>query len=69
MQIEASGRTWRAYFQDMPHPCFVKDTAIYVQKHNPFMYFDSIRLNAVRCNRSVVPFPQLETGPGCRELG
>jgi len=60
-QIEASGRTWRAYFQDMPHPCFVKDTAIYVQKHNPFMYFDSIRLNAVRCNRSVVPFPQLET--------
>lgn len=60
-QIEASGRTWRAYFQDMPHTCFVKDTAIYVQKHNPFMYFDSIRLNPVRCNRSVVPFPQLET--------
>ncbi|MGD0752367.1 MAG: alkaline phosphatase family protein [Anaerolineales bacterium] len=60
-QIEASGRTWRAYFQDMPHPCSVMDTAIYVQKHNPFMYFDSIRLDANRCNRSVVPFPQLET--------
>ncbi len=60
-QVEASGRTWRAYFQDMPHPCFVKDTAIYVQKHNPFMYFDSIRLDATRCDRSVVPFPQLET--------
>lgn len=59
-QIEASGRTWRAYFQDMPQPCFVSDTAIYVQKHNPFMYFDSIRLDATRCNRSVVPFPQLE---------
>jgi phosphatidylinositol-3-phosphatase len=59
-QIEASGRTWRGYFQDMPHPCFVMDTAIYVQKHNPFMYFDSIRLDAARCNRSVVPFPQLE---------
>lgn len=60
-QIEASGRTWRAYFQDMPHPCFVMDTAIYVQKHNPFMYFDSIRLDPTRCNRSVVPFGQLQT--------
>jgi phosphatidylinositol-3-phosphatase len=59
-QIEASGRTWRAYFQDMPHPCFVQDTAIYVQKHNPFMYFDSIRLDPSRCDQSVVPFPQLE---------
>jgi len=59
-QIEASGRTWRAYFQDMPHPCFVADTAIYVQKHNPFMYFDSIRLDAARCNNSVMPFPQLQ---------
>jgi phosphatidylinositol-3-phosphatase len=59
-QVEVSGRTWRGYFQDMPHSCFVQDTAIYVQKHNPFMYFDSIRLDATRCNRSVVPFPQLE---------
>jgi phospholipase C len=59
-QIEATGRTWRAYFQDMPHPCFVADTAIYVQKHNPFMYFDSIRLDAARCDRSVMPFSQLE---------
>jgi len=59
-QIEAIGRTWRAYFQDMPHPCFVADTAIYVQKHNPFMYFDSIRLDAARCNNSVMPFPQLQ---------
>jgi hypothetical protein len=59
-QIEANGRTWRAYFQDMPRPCFVGDTAIYVQKHNPFMYFDSIRLDATRCNRSIVPFSQLD---------
>ncbi len=60
-QIEASGRTWKAYFQDMPSPCFTGDTATYVQKHNPFMYFDSIRLDEARCNRSIVPFPQLET--------
>jgi len=60
-QIESSGRSWKAYFQDMPRSCFVSDTATYVQKHNPFMYFDSIRLNPTRCDRSVVPFPQLET--------
>ncbi|MGB8214129.1 MAG: alkaline phosphatase family protein [Anaerolineales bacterium] len=60
-QIEASGRTWKAYFQDMPRPCFVGDTAIYVQKHDPFMYFDSIRLDAARCDRSVVPLGQLDS--------
>jgi hypothetical protein len=60
-QIEASGRTWRAYFQDMPRTCYVGDTLTYVQKHNPFIYFDSIRQNAVRCNQSIVPFGQLDT--------
>jgi phospholipase C len=60
-QIEASGRTWRAYFQDMPNPCFVSDTAIYVQKHNPFMYFDDIRLDSARCDQSIVPLSQLDT--------
>ena len=59
-QIEASGHTWRAYFQDMPRPCYVGDTATYVQKHNPFIYFDDIRQNAIRCDRSIVPLGQLE---------
>jgi phospholipase C len=60
-QIEASGRTWKAYFQDMPHPCYIGDTLTYVQKHNPFIYFNDIRQNAIRCNRSIVPLGQLET--------
>lgn len=58
--IEASGRTWKAYMEDMPEPCYVGDTDTYVQKHNPFMYFDPIRLNQDRCTRSVVPFTQLD---------
>jgi acid phosphatase len=60
-QIEASGRTWKGYFEDMPEACFVGDTntSTYMQKHDPFMYFDSIRLNADRCKRSVVPLTQL----------
>ena len=60
-QIESSGRTWRAYLEDMPRPCYIGDTATYVQKHDPFIYFDPIRLDPARCERSIVPLSQLET--------
>jgi phospholipase C len=59
--IEASGRTWKTYQEDMPSPCFLGDTHVYVQKHNPFVYFDAIRLDAARCERSVVPLTALQT--------
>ena len=58
--IEESGRTWKTYQDDMPEPCYVGDTIRYVQKHNPFIYFDPIRLNQVRCKRSIVPLTQLD---------
>jgi phosphatidylinositol-3-phosphatase len=57
--IEASGRTWKTYQEDMPEPCFIGSTHLYAQKHNPFVYFDPIRLDAERCTRSVVPLTQL----------
>lgn len=59
--IEASDRTWKTYQEDMPEPCYLGDTHLYVQKHNPFIYFDPIRLDAARCERSVVPLTQLQT--------
>jgi phospholipase C len=58
--IEQSGRTWKTYQDDMPDPCFVGSTPRYLQEHNPFVYFDSIRLDAKRCQRSVVPLTQLD---------
>jgi phosphatidylinositol-3-phosphatase len=58
--IEQSGRTWKNYQQSMPKPCYVGDTATYVQKHNPFIYFDPIRLDTLRCEQSVVPLDQLD---------
>jgi phospholipase C len=58
--IEQSGRTWKTYQDDMPDPCFVGSTLRYVQKHNPFIYFDPIRLDVERCERSVVPLAQLD---------
>lgn len=59
--IEASGRTWKTYQEDMPEPCYIGSTHLYAQKHNPFVYFDPIRLNPERCQRSVVPLTALQT--------
>ena len=57
--IEESGRTWKTYQEDMPEACFVGDQGLYVQKHNPFVYFDGVRLDQKRCEQSVVPLTQL----------
>jgi phospholipase C len=59
--IEQSGRTWKTYQEDMPEPCFLGNKGKYVQKHNPFVYFDPIRLDQARCERSVVPLTALQT--------
>ncbi len=58
--IEASGLTWKTYQEHMPAPCHKQDTLRYFQKHNPFIYFDNIRLDQARCERSVVPLTALE---------
>jgi phospholipase C len=57
--IEQSGRTWKTYQEDMPRPCFFGTFGAYAQNHNPFNYFDSIRLDAARCERTIRPFTDL----------
>ena len=58
--IEASGRTWKTYQEDMPSPCFSgTESGNYAIKHNPFIYFMAIRLDAKRCAQSIVPLTQL----------
>ncbi|MCX6050404.1 MAG: hypothetical protein NT075_35360 [Chloroflexi bacterium] len=38
-QLETAGRSWKAYMEGMPKPCFVGDAGpLYRQKHNPFIY-------------------------------
>jgi hypothetical protein len=66
--IEASGRTWKTYQEDMPAPCFIGSTNLYAQKHNPFVYFNPIRLNPERCTRSVVPLTQLQADIAANSL-
>ncbi len=58
--IETAGLTWRTYQEHMPAPCHKQDTLRYFQKHNPFIYFDNIRLDQARCESSVVPLTALE---------
>jgi len=57
--LEAAGKTWRAYQESMPSNCFVGDSYPYVQKHDPFIYFNDIRNNAIRCGSDIVPYSQL----------
>lgn len=57
--IEQSGRQWKTYQESMPEPCFIGSRGDYVQKHNPFIYFDSIRQDTERCRARVVPFEAL----------
>jgi phospholipase C len=59
-QLEASGISWKGYFESMPSPCFVGDSpdGLYAQKHNPFIYFDSVRIDPARCNK-IVPLDRL----------
>jgi acid phosphatase len=56
-RITASGRTWKAYQESMPAPCFVGDSYPYAQKHNPFVYFNGIRTSS-ECNKDV-PYSSL----------
>ena len=58
-QVESSGRSWKAYMEDMPTPCYMGASAgNYAMKHNPFLYYTDIRNNAARCAAHVVPFTQ-----------
>jgi phosphatidylinositol-3-phosphatase len=58
--IEESGRTWKTYQEEMPEACFHGDEGQYFQKHNPFVYFDPIRLDRIRCEQNVLPLTALE---------
>jgi hypothetical protein len=58
-QVETSGRSWKAYMEDMPAPCYLgTSSGNYAMKHDPFVYYTDIRNNAARCAAHVVPFTQ-----------
>jgi hypothetical protein len=57
-QLDAHGIAWKAYMEDLPHPCYRGPGAgDYAKKHDPFMYYRQIAGSAA-C-RNVVPLSQL----------
>ena len=58
--LEASGKTWKTYQENMPSPCFSGAADNYAKRHNPFLYFEPIFQDQQRCQQHVVPFDQLD---------
>ena len=57
--LEAAGKTWKTYAEDLPYPGFTGGSAgRYAKKHDPFLYFRDVVSSPAR-RRRVVPFPQL----------
>jgi hypothetical protein len=58
-QLERPRISWKAYMEDLPHPCFMGASAGgYARKHDPFAYYTRITSDPARCGR-IVPLRQL----------
>jgi acid phosphatase len=55
-RIEASGLRWKSYQESMGSPCRLTSSGSYAPKHNPVVYFESVRLNPARCAAHVVDY-------------
>jgi len=59
--LEDRGRSWKAYAEGLPAAGFLGSFyGRYAMKHNPFVYFEAIRKDPARLNRSVVPLTELD---------
>jgi hypothetical protein len=60
-QLAAAHLSWRAYMENLPHPCFTGASAgEYAKKHDPFVYYRGLVRRRVDCER-VVPLNQLSS--------
>jgi phosphatidylinositol-3-phosphatase len=60
-QLAASGRTWKGYNEDIPAPCsMAASNGEYMRKHNPFVFFDSLRESG-QCQANDVGLDALST--------
>jgi phosphatidylinositol-3-phosphatase len=58
-QLERRHISWKAYMEDLPHPCFAGAGAgDYAKKHDPFAYYTSVADDPARCRR-IVPLTEL----------
>jgi hypothetical protein len=53
-QLSARDISWKAYMEDLPHPCFTGAGAgDYAKKHDPFVYYRGVVRNPALCRRIV----------------
>jgi hypothetical protein len=53
-QLQAAGRSWKAYIEGLPRPCFQgADAGRYAKRHNPFVYFTRVTSDRALCDRVV----------------
>jgi hypothetical protein len=58
-QLSGSHTSWKAYMEDLPHPCFAGASAgDYAKKHDPFIYYTAVREDPRLC-KQIVPLTQL----------
>ena len=60
-RIEAAGKTWKEYAENIPSPGYGRDSGEYAVRHDPFMYYKDIAGNVQRARSHVVSFTQLTT--------
>jgi len=58
-RVEASGRTWKQYLEDMTAACAPSDAHLYVALTNPFVHYSNIGNNPQRCTDHLVPLGSL----------
>ncbi len=58
-QLERAHLSWRAYMEDLPHPCFTGASAGgYAKKHDPFAYYTRVTRDRTSC-ANIVPLTRL----------
>jgi acid phosphatase len=61
-ELNAAGKTWRAYAEDLPNAGYTGgDTGNYIERHNPLSYFSDVRNDAAMAAAGLVPFTQFPT--------
>jgi phosphatidylinositol-3-phosphatase len=67
-QLQARRVSWKAYMEDLPHPCFTgAGAADYAKKHNPFVYYRALVSDRAAC-QNVVPLGALQKDEGSGSL-
>ncbi|HTM21363.1 MAG TPA: alkaline phosphatase family protein [Kofleriaceae bacterium] len=58
-QLDAAGKTWRNYAEDLGTPCNLETSGNYATRHVPFLYYDDVSGNADRCAEVILDYSEL----------